>query len=165
MPTHAREDSCVQTRLPALELPLPTIVRMGEPGPQEELHCIIEQDAETLAASIQSRMLAYVGLGFAILFGVFCVISIIVIAFVKTNPYNVLLPPDWALEPTHNGMIGTVALLPNFGNYTYVSELVRFALTHLNTLATEAIVYVHSMRHSRRPRNIVLDLQLVARSQ
>ena len=88
-------------------------------------------------------MLAYVGLGFAILFGVFCVISIIVIAFVKTNPYNVLLPPDWALEPTHNGMIGTVALLPNFGNYTYVAELVRCALTHLNTIATEAIVYVH----------------------
>ena len=110
MPTRAREDSCVQTRLLALELPLPTIVRMGEPGPQEELHCIIEQDAEGL---YPSRMLAYVGLGFAILFGVFCVISIIVIAFVKTNPYNVLLPPDWALEPTHNGMsIGTVALLP-----------------------------------------------------
>lgn len=42
-------------------------------------------------------------------------------------------------------MVGTVAILPNSGHHIYISELVRLAQTHLNTLATEAIGYVHSV--------------------
>ncbi|KAI0343195.1 hypothetical protein BDW22DRAFT_1356794 [Trametopsis cervina] len=94
----------------------------------------------------QSRLLASIGLAFAMTVGLSCVVAGVIIATLRTDVYRVVLPPEWpGGPPTYSIISGSVAILPNAGHRLFIPELVRFAFTNLNTIATEAIGFVHSV--------------------
>ncbi|KAI0809097.1 hypothetical protein BC629DRAFT_1590181 [Irpex lacteus] len=78
----------------------------------------------------RSRLLALVGLTYAFVFGLFCLVFGIVITTHKSFDDEV---------------IGIISVVSDSKHPEAVTELVRFAFTQLNTFAAEAIGFVHSV--------------------
>ena len=99
-----------------------------------------------LVSSSSSRIFAFIGLAFSLSFGLFCTIIGIYIAASKVNAYSVVLPPSWpGGYPIYNVVPEMVAILPNSAQHPIPAVLVRFALTQLNTICTEAIGFIHAV--------------------
>ncbi|KIJ47516.1 hypothetical protein M422DRAFT_248937 [Sphaerobolus stellatus SS14] len=93
-----------------------------------------------------SHVLACVGLGVSILFGLFCFVSGIVIVASKIDTYPVILPSNWpGGYPKDNILPGMAAIFPDAGHHLILPELIRFAFTIMNTICTDAIGFVHAV--------------------
>ncbi|KAE9400193.1 hypothetical protein BT96DRAFT_993201 [Gymnopus androsaceus JB14] len=87
----------------------------------------------TATSSRVTRTVAMVGIGFSMLFGIFCIASGIYIAVVRVDvhSHSITVP-------------GVLGIMPHSSERYVPSEVIRLALTLVVTICTEAIGLVHA---------------------